>query len=250
MNVRDEFRRSSFVVVQDAVPQADLERLRLAAARLVSRCRSREHPWVRYSADRGDVWGAGKMFQPTVFEPELIEAMCGVRIREVTESILGPSRLAVVSFLFNPSEQAWDGPWHRDSQYLLPQEPERQVAIVTAPTWSVQWNVPLYEDAALWVVSGSGERWNSPEEEALIAGKEKAAPGAIQVVLQPGEGVAYTPYMIHRGLYRPHPPRATLHFAYVRKQEADPQIPVLRPDVPPEALEALSPQARECLALE
>ncbi|HTE18039.1 MAG TPA: phytanoyl-CoA dioxygenase family protein, partial [Armatimonadota bacterium] len=229
MDARAQFERNSFVIVSDAIPAAELDRLREAAARLTDRCRSGEHAWVRRAPDMSDTWGAGKMFQPTSLEPELIEAMCGSRIREVSHAILGANRLAVVSFLFNPSEQSWDGPWHRDSQYLLPQDPERQVAVVTAAAWSVQWNVALYEDDALWVVPGSGGRWNTPDEESIITGAERPMPGAVAVRLRPGEGVAYTPFMIHRGLYRPHPPRATLHFTFVRTPEPDPRIPDLRP---------------------
>src|SRR5437868_4413796 len=207
----DEFRRRGFVVIPNLVPASRFEALRAAAARLVDACRSGRHSTVRQSPGRDDMWGAGQLFQPTCFEAELIEAMCDTSILTVNEAIIGPSRLAVVSFLFNPARSTWDGPWHRDSQYMLPGEPERQHQVVTRPTWSVQWNLALYEDATLMVVPGSVERWNTPAEQAVLDGGPGPMPGGVVMRLQPGEGAAYTPLIIHRGLYRPEP-RATLPF--------------------------------------
>ena len=243
MSIQDDFRRHGFVVIPNILAGHDLEALRAAAARLVARCRAGEHAWVRRSPSREDLWGVGKMFQPTSFEPELIEAMCVPAILAANEAIIGPSRLAVVSFLFNPEREDWDGPWHRDSQYLLPHQHERQRELVTAPTWSVQWNVALYDDDALEVVPGSLERWNTPEEQAVIDGGPGPMPGAETVNLRAGDGVIYTPLLVHRGRYRSGSPRATLHFAYNRRQETDARIPPMAPDVPPEALARLSPQA-------
>jgi hypothetical protein len=244
-----QFQAQGYALVPRVIPEEQLPRLREAAERLIQRCRSGEHPWVRYSADRSDTWGAGKLFQPTSFEPDLIEAMAAEPVRQVTDSILGPSRLAVVSLLFNPERAEWDGPWHRDSQYLLPQDPDRQVRVVTAPTWCAQWNIALYEDTALVVVPGSHERWNTGEEQAVLDGADLPMPGATTVPLGPGDGVVYTPFLIHRGLYRPEPRRATLHFAYQRRQEPDPGLPRQWPDVPTEALAHLSEGTRDCLAM-
>ena len=132
---------------------------------------------------------------------------------------------------------------------MLPQQPERQQEVVTAPVWSVQWNIALYDDASLMVVPGSLGRWNTPDEQAVLDGADLPMPNAFPVRLRAGEGAAYSPLIIHRGLYRPAPPRATLHFAYERRHETDPRIPVHSPDVPPGALERLSPGARDALAI-
>jgi hypothetical protein len=252
--IRERFRNDGFVKVPGALPPAELGRLRAAAERLIESCRSGRHTTVRRSPQHDDTWGAGQLFQPTCFEPELIEAMCGDAILTVNEALIGPSRLAVVSFLFNPERARWDGPWHRDSQYMLPQEPERQLEVVIRRTWSVQWNVALVEDATLMVVPGSLERWNTPEEQAVLDGDRLRSaratgpmPGGIALRLQPGDGVAYTPLIIHRGIYRPEP-RATLHFAYERREPPE-GVPVHWPEMPPAALAALSPRARRSLAV-
>lgn len=247
MELQRQFREQGYVLVPDALPAAQLEPLRTAAARLTARCRSGEHMWVRRAPDREDTWGAGKLFQPTSFEPELIEGMASPRIREITTALLGPNRLAVVSFLYDPARLTWDGPWHRDTQYLIPHETERQRELVTLPTWSVQWNVALFEDDALEVVPGSLERWNTPEEQRILDGQTGPMPNTVTVRLRPGEGVVYTPMLIHRGRYRAEVPRATLHFACNQLGRADVNAPLQAPDVPPEALARLSEGVRRWL---
>src|SRR5262249_48804977 len=147
MNLKQQLRRDGFVLVPGLLGPDDLARLRPAAARLVETCRRGEHPTVRRSPARDDLWGAGHLFQPAIFEPAIIAPLCSDRVRAVNEELMGPHRLAVVSFLYNPQRVAWGGPWHRDKLSVAPHDPERYRAVVCRPTWTIQWNVPLYDDA-------------------------------------------------------------------------------------------------------
>jgi hypothetical protein len=245
-----EFRKTGYVIVPDLLTPEELPPLREAAARLIARCRSREHRNVRTSPSREDTWGAGAMFAPTALEPPLIEAMCGERVRAISEEILGPARLAVVSFLYNPERESWNGAWHRDSQFLFMNEPERRRALNASPSACVQWNVPLYDDACLMVVPGSLGRENTPTEQSVLdAGGAGEMPGAITVTLPAGTGVVYDPFQIHRGLYRPDSPRATLHFS-CHPAAGDARLPSTPLDIPAEAVSALSERARRFLALQ
>src|SRR5262249_50687988 len=102
-------------------------------------------------------------------------------------------------------------------------------------------------DTALQIVPGSHGRWNTPAEQAALDTAEGEMPAGFEVLLRPGEGVAYTPFLIHRGRYRPDPARATIHFAYRSRNETDPRMPVQVADVPAEALAALSAETRAAL---
>jgi hypothetical protein len=243
-----EFRKSGFLIVPDLLAPEELAPLREAAARLVARCRSGEHRNVRLSPSREDSWGAGSMFAPTALEPALIDAMAGERVRAISEEILGPARLAVVSFLYNPERENWDGVWHRDSQFLFMNEPERRRALNQGLSACVQWNVALYDDACLMVVPGSLGRDNTPEEQAVLDGGGGEMPGAITVALPAGTGLVYDPFQIHRGLYRANAPRATLHFS-CHPAAGDTRLPDSPLDIPKEAANALSARARSFLAI-
>jgi len=244
--LQERLLRDSYALVPDALAGEDLTLLRAAGDRLASRCREGTHPVVRRAPGGEDTWGAGDLFAPTAFEPALIEAMCAPRIVEVTEVLLGPARLAVISFLFAPERERWEGRWHRDP---VVREPERLRALTLMPPWCVQWNVPLHPDASLEIVPGSGNRESTPAEQATLATGFGEMPGAISPELAAGAGVVYTPMLIHRGVYRPERPRLTLHFAWQRREEPDSRIPDRWPRVPPEALERLSPRCRECLGM-
>jgi ectoine hydroxylase-related dioxygenase (phytanoyl-CoA dioxygenase family) len=242
--------RHGFAVVEQALDTASLAELRVAAARLVNRCRTATHADIRRSPG-GDSWGAGSLFAATAFEPVLIEAMCSPMILESTEAILGPARLAVVSFLYEPVHQEWSGPWHRDSDFLTWLLPQQRTALAEGPLCCVQWNVALYPDDCLEVVPGSAGRPDTAAEQAVRAGAGEM-PGGVRVELAAGAGVVYTPFLWHRGHYSPRRPRATLHFAFHPRGAAAEQagLPPAAPVIPPAAAARLSRRARAVLALE
>lgn len=243
-----EFRRTGFLIVPDVLTQEELPPLQAAAARLIERCRSGEHRNVRTSPSREDTWGAGSMFAPTVLEPALIDAMSGEKIRAISEEVIGPARLAVVSFLYNPERESWDGAWHRDSQFLFTNEPERRRALNEGPSACVQWNIALYDDACLMVVPSSLSRENTPEEQAVLDGAPGEMPGATTVNLPAGTGLVYDPFQIHRGLYRPDAPRATLHFS-CHPAAGDPRLPATPLEIPVAAAARLAEPTRQFLAI-
>ncbi|OBZ72758.1 hypothetical protein A0H81_07087 [Grifola frondosa] len=80
----------------------------------------------------------------------------------------------------------------------------------------VQWNTALYRDSCLYVVPGSHKIPRSPEQRLHSSTLDPPAnpldmPGAIQVILQPGETVFYNNNILHCATYNPVERRATLH---------------------------------------
>src|SRR5205814_804823 len=55
--IQEGFRQSGFVTLPDLIDRDKLPALREATERLVERCRSGVHPWVRRSPGWEDTWG-------------------------------------------------------------------------------------------------------------------------------------------------------------------------------------------------
>jgi len=140
----------------------------------------------------------------------------------LAEELLGP-RLIVnnASILaFNPGVTYGLG-WHRDVIQIPEDEIDDRLFSPRRHHNSVQINLPLLDEACLWVVPGSHNRPNRPEEEAVFAGSKHYSPvgaempGAVPVRLRPGEAVFYNNNLIHCGRADDaSAARRTLHMGY------------------------------------
>lgn len=147
------------------------------------------------------------------------------------------------TLLFQPRDRPWSTEWHRDwRDHVLEAEFQAEVGdarwqeIARSPDFFNQVNCPLFEDTSTWYVPGSHRRVsNTAEETALFrsttqeelrdeAGQRtneelelfclrycQAMPGAVQLVLNPGDFLLYRNIGWHLGNYVPYRERLTLH---------------------------------------
>jgi len=145
------------------------------------------------------------------------------KVMKIVEELLGPDLIINnASILAANKGVKYDLGWHRDV-IQIPQE-EIDEEYLYSPTRfhnSCQINLPLYEENALWIVPGSHNRVNTPEENALFAGSKhysppsQEMPGAMVVRLEAGQAVFYNNNLIHRGYTREvKVPRRTIHMGY------------------------------------
>jgi hypothetical protein len=158
-------------------------------------------------------------------------------LRETVDKILGPDHAmtANMGVLLEPAEQAWCTNWHRDLGHHIANMDMALFHIwARNPRLFNQLNGALYDDHSLWIVPGSHDREDTPEERAAVgripapgpllteamssAERELACtqyarlmPGAVQVVLQAGDVAFYRACGWHLGSYIPYTRRATLH---------------------------------------
>ena len=145
--------------------------------------------------------------------------------------------------LFGPRERPWSTEWHRDwRDHVLEAEFQAEVGdarwqeIATDFRFWNQVNCPLYEDISTWYVPGSFKRvHNTPEEMRVYASTThqqelwdedhrrtneeleefclrycQAMPGAVRLVLNPGDFAIYRNVGWHIGSYVPYRRRATI----------------------------------------
>ena len=152
--------------------------------------------------------------------PELVELAAAALS---TEHVPAPH----LGVLFEPADRAWAMAWHRDWRDNVDAVDAESFAIANRdPGMFNQINAALWPDDSLWVVPGSAWRDDTAEEKAAydaLPPVERAAtigdychamPGAIQVVLEPGDIAFYRASGWHLGSYTPTRPRATLHTGF------------------------------------
>lgn len=147
------------------------------------------------------------------------------------------------TLLFSPRDRPWSTEWHRDwRDHVLDADFQTQIGdsrwqeILDDPDFFNQVNCPLYEDTSTWYVPGSHRRVGNSEEEMAIyrsttqeelrdeenrrtdeelelfcLGYCQAMPGAVQLVLNPGDFCLYRNTAWHIGNYVPYRERMTLH---------------------------------------
>jgi ectoine hydroxylase-related dioxygenase (phytanoyl-CoA dioxygenase family) len=178
-------------------------------------------------------------------------------ILNAVEELLGPNLIINNASILaaNPGTEYSLG-WHRDIIQIPQNEIEDWIFSPERFHNSVQINLPLVDENALWVVPGSHIRPNTKEENEAFAGSKHYAPvgvempGGIPVTLKAGQAVLYNNNLIHRGFTpKMKIPRRTLHMGY--HSAAHPptwHFYLLKQSLlTPEYLETLSPAMRRMM---
>ncbi|MBP6507161.1 MAG: hypothetical protein KA257_06315 [Opitutaceae bacterium] len=165
---------------------------------------------------------------------------------EAIKSLLTPEHylkpIDDACILFGPRERPWSTEWHRDwRDHVLEDEFQAEIGdarwqeIATDFRLWNQVNCPLYEDISTWYVPGSFKRVHNTAEEMRVyastnqqelwdedrrrtdeelemfcLGYCQAMPGAVQLILNPGDFCIYRNVGWHIGNYVPYRRRATI----------------------------------------
>lgn len=143
-------------------------------------------------------------------------------ILKAVEELLGPNLIINnASILAANIGTEYSLGWHRDIIQIPQEEIEDWLFSAERFHNSVQINLPLVEENALWVVPGSHNRPNTEAENKAFGGSKHYAPigvempGAIPVKLKAGQAVLYNNNLVHRGFTKKMKiPRRTLHMGY------------------------------------
>ena len=104
---------------------------------------------------------------------------------------------------FNPVNPAQKNYWHRDPQYHLSVEAQKQA--LAGPD-VVHFRIPLATEPGIELVPGSHKRWDSTEEldvrlESNHQKNHHNLSSGVTVELDAGDLLVFSANMIHRGLY-------------------------------------------------
>ena len=235
MKVEGDWERDGYVVLRGAY-SADTVAELLAAA---------EHCWALYETDPHALpapRAAGKstandtcmrhLNHPGYLTPgsrgfrALMEAVADPAVLKQLARMFGNQPLFRSTSLFvNPREKSSEGSWHRDSQFLIPNEDEERQALHDMKVNGLlnargcQMQVALVPSDDVELVKGSHLRWDLPAEYAVRradGGRNSTGvmPGSTRIALQPGDAVCFNSWGYHRGRYHTDKSRRTLMFTY------------------------------------
>jgi hypothetical protein len=235
---RAHLRDHGFVICRDVVPADWLPRLRASYERLIElyRCESPrgQEWWETHSAPRLHLSyseeGEGSVGCGSLVTPETaaaVEFWCHESFHGLSSRLLGVEDASVASMVLMCEAREDHGPglWHRDffPPRCAPLQSYHGDISESGPRY-IQWNLALHDDEVLWVVPGTHVLAASTEQDACLrqaglgGGRGEARlplPGAVQVKLRAGDGVAYTsPGILHWGSSYGTKLRRTIHGGY------------------------------------
>ncbi len=220
---RDQLLERGYVIIPRTIPPARLDGLRATFEVLLWR---QFDQWQRERDATGE-WPASYFArQPRVLIQSVVDASTAEAVELcLHDGTLGVSRRlmqaphaspTLMSLMCNPSHDHGPDRWHRDIRpsALAPLAGLQHDARANGPAY-VQWNIPLYDDAVLWVVPGSHWRVNTDEENRILACDPSVPlPGGIPVELEAGDAVVYLNTMLHWGSDYSTRLRRTVHLGY------------------------------------
>ncbi|KAF8130656.1 hypothetical protein EV363DRAFT_1332779 [Boletus edulis] len=159
---------------------------------------------------------------PALGEPVFAQWYTSEGVRTVSAALLGCDvgslQMELCNLLINPLNHDFALRWHRDDvrENTTPEEERKALASWSRGVRHVPLVHALYEDACLYLVPKSHKVPRTDEQRVHSTTLEPprdplAMPGAIQLVLQPGETVFYNSNILHCATYDAKQRRATLH---------------------------------------
>jgi hypothetical protein len=147
------------------------------------------------------------------------------KLLDLARTILGEEPMfRCTSYFMNPLDTSLDGDWHRDSQYMTPDETaERAMLLEGGDTGNgIQFQVALVPSDDIELVPGSHLRWDTPDEYAIRRAdggrhnRSNEMPGALRVALGAGDAAAINSLGVHRGRYHTDKLRRTVMLTYTK----------------------------------
>ncbi|HRI81201.1 MAG TPA: hypothetical protein PLF88_02100 [Opitutaceae bacterium] len=237
---RQFYRDQGYFIIRQVIPAGLLRDLRREAAKAHDIAVRLHGPRVQRLAPLKA--HAGELdLQPFRDFDQIEGLVAAIQTLLTPEHTLKPTEDACL--LFHPRERPWSTEWHRDwRDHVLEAEFQAEIGdarwqeIATDFRLWNQVNCPLYEDTSTWYVPRSFKRVNNtPEEMRVYASTTQqelwdedkrrtdeelelfclrycqAMPGAVQLVLNPGDFCIYRNVGWHLGNYVPYRRRATLN---------------------------------------
>ena len=160
----------------------------------------------------------------------IMEAAADPRCLGPVEQVFrGESLFRGTSLFFNPRLESSEGDWHRDVQFVVPDEEavKRYFAELNSTGVEsfngIQLQIALIETDDIEYVPFSCSRYDSPEEfhircaDLRSHNRESGMPNAMRIHQRPGDALIFNANGLHRGRYHVERPRRTLMYTYTKR---------------------------------
>lgn len=228
LDIHTTLSNDGFVVIPQLLSPSSLETLRKAASNTITLAQQGKWPHLRtmpkqfppWATDPSPgIWGIQHIMHPDLpSHKTFAENYFGDQLISIVTQIMDCKPDELIMELYNmligtPADFALT--WHRDDIKSTASVAEEEARLCrdkdAKRSYShAQWNIALYDDAALVVVPGSHRRARTEVERAATP-YEKELPDMRVVELKAGDAVFYDHNILHRGVYKGGIERATLH---------------------------------------
>jgi hypothetical protein len=154
--------------------------------------------------------------------PRLLDAVAAPLVQQILRDVFREEGVMVqINYYMDPPGETRIGNWHRDCQFYPGMDDEAQkraVAEEADPPRELHMHIPLVPTEASEIVSGSHNRWDTPEEFRIRkhdASSDKM-PGRLVIRLQPGDLAFFHVNSLHRGMYLKGVKRRTIAVTFGR----------------------------------
>lgn len=231
------WRRDGYLILRNALPAADVDRLRGIAERA-------RDEWQAHST--ADSEPGGHAYGPNAWSllhlnhpryhagqhDDLLFVLATIAhpvARLVMRAVFGEEALFMQMNLYvDPAGEGWPGVWHRDCQFFSGGSEDKMRELLFAeadPPRELHMHIPLLPTQATEVVPGSHNRDDTPDERAVRVNDSSSdlMPNALALQLQPGDLAFFHVNSIHRGRYFHGISRRTIAITYSRRSR--PRLP-------------------------
>jgi hypothetical protein len=184
----------------------DIDRNRPKAKNTKSMAHLNDSRWHRETREH---W---KVIMETVADPRLLGP--------VEQIFGGRSLFRSTQLFFNPRFESSEGDWHRDNQFLLPDEDAVRAQLQEMKMPGLQLQLALIDNSDVEYVPFSAGRYDSPEEyyyrcaDGRSHKQEAGMPNAMRIHQRAGDALIFNPFGLHRGRYHVDKPRRTFMATY------------------------------------
>ena len=215
--------KDGFVVIPSILTPSEISTLRNACAATIQLARAGQWPhlrtiptqfppWPKAPPAGTGIWGIQHLLHPQLPEsPIFATSYFHPKILGAAKTLIGCQDDKLVMELYNlliRPDDDFELCWHRDD-IQWSSSAEEEMERLSERAYHAQWNLALYDDASLIVVSGSHQRAKTPDEQGSDV--MRPMPGEMVVQLKAGDAVFYNNNILHRGIYQKDVERMTLH---------------------------------------
>lgn len=198
-----DYEENGYLVFKDFVKEGDLQTLREAATQFHQSWKQENAQFYAEKAINSAYLTAKKHLKNTDRE-SLFKFIGSAKLMDVVTAVMGsrPTFMNTQLF-FDPVNKSQSNYWHRDPQYHMSIEEQKQA--LPGPK-VVHFRIPLVDEPGVELVPGSHKRWDTDDElnvRLQLNGhkhNENLSTG-IRVKLEAGDLLVFSANMLHRGIY-------------------------------------------------
>lgn len=199
----NDYEENGYLVLKGFLGESELHRLREVVIRFHHSWRQENAQFYTEKAINSAYLTAKKHLKDSERE-SLFKFIGSIKLMDVVTSIMGGSPAFMnTQLFFDPMNEAQKNYWHRDPQYHLSIEEQKEALL--GPN-VVHFRIPLVDEPGVELIPGTHRCWDSDEEldvrlEQNGRKNHDDLSAGVRVKLNAGDLLVFSANMIHRGIY-------------------------------------------------